>query len=150
MKKILTFLVVLFCISSYGQDKKRIGFLNLVGNYIQVPKGCSAQSEYELQACNGTSIKWEYYSDDMLSTVFETIISTFEAGNSSKTEISFTSFGAELKGYKFKMGSTFQYFLMGTIKEQPLMINLGTPSDISGKADLEGILKLVFDEVGVG
>ncbi|MFC5044192.1 hypothetical protein ACFSTE_12420 [Aquimarina hainanensis] len=147
MKNIFTILLFLTTLSFYGQDSNRIGFLNLVGNHIQVPRGCEAQSEYELQACDGTSIKWEYYSDDMLSAVFDQIISAFEESNGAKTEVTFTSFGSPLKGYKFKMGNSYQYFLMGKIKDQPLMINLGTPKDIAGKDDLSGILGLVFDEV---
>ena len=57
MKKIFTLVFVLSAFSFYGQSNK-ITFLDLVGNHIQVPKGCEAKSEYELQACNGTSIKW--------------------------------------------------------------------------------------------
>jgi len=148
MKNIFTFVLLLATISFYGQDKKRISFLNLVGNHIQVPRGCQAQSEFELQACKGTSIKWDYYSDDMLSAVFDATIEAFTEGNSSKTAVTFTSFGSQLTGFKFKSGTTFQYFLMGKIKEQPIMINLGTPSDISANDDLEGILKLVFEKVG--
>ncbi|KAA1245695.1 hypothetical protein [Aquimarina sp. RZ0] len=148
MKNIFTFVLLFATISFYGQDSKRIGFLNLVGNHIQVPRGCEAQSEYELQACNGTSIKWDYYSDDMLSAVFDATIEAFAASSSSKTEVIFTSFGSPLKGYKFKSGTTFQYFLRGKIKNQPVMINLGTPSDISANSDLDGVLKLVFEKVG--
>ncbi|MDH7444792.1 hypothetical protein [Aquimarina sp. 2201CG14-23] len=148
MKNIFTFVLLLATISFYGQDRKRISFLNLVGNHIQVPRGCQAQSEYELQACNGTSIKWDYYSDDMLSAVFDATIDAFGADNASKKEVIFTSFGSELKGYKFQSGTTYQYFLMGKIKDQPLMINLGTPADISANGDLEGFLKLVFEKVG--
>ncbi|WP_299257923.1 hypothetical protein [uncultured Aquimarina sp.] len=148
MKNIFTFVLLLVTISFYGQDRKRISFLNLVGNHIQVPRGCQAQSEFELLACNGTSIKWDYYSDDMLSAVFDATIEAFTASNTSKSEVTFTSFGSPLTGFKFKSGTTFQYFLMGKIKDQPLMINLGTPSDISANDDLEGILKLVFEKVG--
>ncbi|GAA4113249.1 hypothetical protein GCM10022393_12140 [Aquimarina addita] len=139
-------------VSFYGQEAsaKRISFLNLVGNNIQVPRGCEAQSEYELQACNGTSIKWDYYSDDMLSAVFDATIEAFGADNSSKTQVTFTSFEAQLTGFKFKTGEAFQYFLKGTIKGQPLMINLGTPTDITGTSDLEGFLKLFFDTAQVG
>ncbi len=145
MKNIFTLVLFLLTLSFYGQDKK-VSFLNLVGNNIQVPRGCEAQSEYELQACDGTSIKWDYYTDDMLSAVFDATISAFAESNSSKTEVTFTSFGSQLKGYKFKMGTTFQYFLHGKIKDQPLMINLGTPKDIGGKDDLDGFLSLFFDE----
>ncbi len=145
MKNILTLVLLLATVSFYGQDKK-ISFLNLVGNNIQVPKGCQAQSEYELQACNGTSIKWDYYTDDMLSAVFDATISAFGDGN-TKTEVTFTSFGSQLKGFKFKTGTTYQYFLYGTIKDQPLMINLGTPKDIASNDDLDGFLGLFFDEV---
>ncbi|WP_298543118.1 hypothetical protein [uncultured Aquimarina sp.] len=150
MKNIFTFVLLFATISFYGQDKKRISFLNLVGNHIQVPRGCQAQSEFELQACNGTSIKWDYYSDDMLKDVFYATISAFAEGksNDEQSEVTFTSFGSELKGFKFKFGSTFQYFLQGKIKDQSLMINLGTPADISANGDLEGILKLVFEKVG--
>ncbi len=145
MKNIFTLVLLLSTLSFYGQDKK-VSFLNLVGNNIQVPRGCEAQSEYELQACNGTSIKWDYYTDDMLSAVFDATISAFAESNSSKTEVTFTSFGGQLKGYKFKMGTTFQYFLQGKIKEQALMINLGTPVDINKTDDLDGFLSLFFDE----
>jgi len=150
MKNIFTLALLLATISFYGQDKKRISFLNLVGNNIQVPRGCQAQSEYELQACDGTSIKWDYYSEDMLSSIFYQTTLMFSEGKSKEEiiEITFTSFGHQLKGFKFKSGNTFQYFLQGKIKDQPLMINLGTRFDISGKDDLEGVLKLVFEEVG--
>ncbi|AXT52946.1 hypothetical protein D1818_19760 [Aquimarina sp. BL5] len=150
MKNIFTFVLLLVTIGFYGQDTKRISFLNLVGNHIQVPRGCQAQSEFELQACNGTSIKWDYYSDDMLKDVFYATISAFAEGKSEdeRSEVIFTSFGSELKGFKFKFGNTFQYFLQGKIKDQPLMMNLGTPADISANGDLEGILKLVFEKVG--
>ncbi|MCK8521645.1 hypothetical protein M0D21_08695 [Aquimarina sp. D1M17] len=147
MKNIFTIVLLLSALNFYGQDKK-VSFLNLVGNNIQVPRGCEAQSEYELQACNGTSIKWDYYTDDMLSAVFDATISAFAEGNTSKTEVTFTSFGSQLKGFKFKMGTTYQYFLKGTIKDQPLMINLGTPTDIANSEDLDGFLSLFFDEVG--
>lgn len=147
MKNIFTIVLLLSALNFYGQDKK-VSFLNLVGNNIQVPRGCEAQSEYELQACNGTSIKWDYYTDDMLSAVFDATISAFAEGNASKTEVTFTSFGSQLKGFKFKMGTTYQYFLRGTIKDQPLMINLGTPTDIANSEDLDGFLSLFFDEVG--
>ncbi|GAA4271334.1 hypothetical protein U6A24_05495 [Aquimarina gracilis] len=145
MKNIFTLVLLLSTLSFYGQDKK-VSFLNLVGNNIQVPSGCEAQSEYEMQACDGTSIKWDYYTDDMLSAVFDATISAFAESNSSKTEVTFTSFGEQLKGYKFKMGTTYQYFLKGKIKDQALMINLGTPKDISKTDDLDGFLSLFFDE----
>lgn len=147
MKNIFTFIFCLATMVFYGQDEK-ITFLNLVGNNIQVPNGCEAQSEYELQACDGTSIKWNYYSDDMLSAVFDATITAFAESNTSKKEVVFTSFGAQLKGYKFEMGTTFQYFLQGTIKDQPLMINLGTFKNIATNDDLDGFLSLFFDEVG--
>ncbi len=145
MKNIFTIVLLLATALFYGQDKK-VSFLNLVGNNIQVPRGCEAQSKYELQACDGTSIKWDYYTEDMLSAVFDATISAFAEGNTSKTEVTFTSFGGQLKGYKFKMGTTFQYFLKGTIKEQPLMINLGTHKDITKSDDLDGFLSLFFEE----
>ncbi|TPN81334.1 hypothetical protein [Aquimarina algicola] len=145
MKNIFTFVLLLATLSFYGQDKK-ISFLNLVGNNIQVPSGCEAKSEYELQACNGTSIKWDYYSDDMLSAVFDATITAFAESNSAKSEVTFTSFGSQLKGFKFKTGTTYQYFLRGTIKDQPLMINLGTHKDIAKTDDLDGFLSLFFDE----
>jgi len=146
MKVLLYSLILLFSVlGSYGQDKK-ISFLSLVGNNIQVPRGCEAQSEYELQACNGTSIKWDYYTQDMLDAVYDATITAFAESNSSKSDVTFTSFGAQLKGVKFKMGTTYQYFLQGSIKDQPLMINLGTFIDITKTDDLDGFLSLFFDE----
>ncbi len=147
MKNFIYLFIILGTTFVYGQENT-ISFLDLVGNHIQVPKGCVAQSEYEMLACNGTSIKWEYYSEDMLSAVFEEIISIYGDSSTIKTEIKFVSFGSELKGYKFKMGNTYQFFLKGKIKDQALMINLGTPSDISVIDDLDGFLRTVFDEVG--
>ncbi|SHJ17489.1 hypothetical protein [Aquimarina spongiae] len=147
MKNIFTIVLFLTALNFYGQDNK-VSFLNLVGNNIQVPRGCEAVSEYELQACNGTSIKWDYYTDDMLSAVFDATISAFAEGSAAKTEVKFTSFGSELKGFKFKTGNTYQFFLRGTIKDQPLMINLGTPNDIASEDDLDGFLSLFFDKVG--
>ncbi|MBQ4821476.1 hypothetical protein [Aquimarina sp. MMG016] len=146
MKNIFTLVLLFTTITFFGQDK-RVSFLDLVGNNIQVPRGCEAQSKYELQACNGTSVKWDYYSDDMLSTVFDATISAFTEGNSTKSEITFTSFGFELKGYKFKMGTTYQFFLKGKIKDQPLMMNIATPADIVGKDDMDNFLRQIFDEV---
>lgn len=146
MKNIFTLVLLFTTITFFGQDK-RVSFLDLVGNNIQVPRGCEAQSKYELQACNGTSVKWDYYSDDMLSTVFDATISAFAEGNSTKSEITFTSFGFELKGYKFKMGTTYQFFLKGKIKDQPLMMNIATPADIVGKDDMDNFLRQIFDEV---
>ncbi len=148
MKSIFTLVLLFITVSFYGQENKRISFLNLVGNHIQVPRGCQAQSEYELLACNGTSIKWDYYSDDMLSEVFNATIDAFSSGNSSKSEVTFTSFGSQLKGYKFQSGNTYQYFLKGKIKDQPLMINIGSPNDISVSENLNGVLKLVLEKVG--
>ena len=84
----------------------------------------------------------------MLADVFNATIDAFAAGNTSKTEVTFTSFGSQFKGYKFKMGTTFQYFLQRKIKDQPFMINLGTPTDISSNENLNGLLKLVFEKVG--
>lgn len=146
MKNIFTLVLLLTSISFYSQDK-RISFLDFVGNNIQVPRGCEAKSEYELQACNGTSVKWDYYSDDMLTAVFDATIDAFAESNTSKTEITFTSFGFELKGYKFKMGTTFQFFIKGKIKDQALMINFATPSDITNKDDMDNFLRQLFDEV---
>lgn len=152
MKNIFTLILLLVATSFYAQEPaaKRISFLNLVGNNIQVPRGCEAQSEYEIQACDGTSIKWDYYSDDMLSAVFDATIDAFSADNTDKTQVTFTSFEAQLTGFKFKMGESFQYFLRGTIKGQPLMMNLGTRTNITGSEDLEGFLKLFFDDAQVG
>jgi len=152
MKKICSLILFFMVMSLCAQDVavKRISFLNLVGNNIQVPRGCEALSVYELQACNGTSIKWDYYSDDMLSAVFNATIEAFAADNSTKVQVTFTSFESQLTGYKFKMGESFQYFLKGTIKGQPLMMNLGTLTDISGTSDLEGLLRLFFDSAEVG
>ncbi|MDY8134444.1 hypothetical protein [Aquimarina sp. 2201CG5-10] len=146
MKNIFTLFLVLSTFSFYGQDKK-ISFLDLVGNHIQVPRGCQAQSEYELQACNGTTVKWDYYSGDMLSAVFDATITAFEEANGGKTEITFVCFGFELKGYKFKTGTTYQYFIQGKIKDQPLMMNLATPANISVKDDMDNFLRQLFDEV---
>lgn len=145
MKKIFTLALLFSCVVFYGQEKK-ISFLDFVGNNIQVPRGCEATSEYEVQACNGTSLKWDYYSDDMLTAVWDATISAFGDTN-DKTEITFTSFGAELKGYKFKMGTTFQFFVKGKVNNQALMINLATPADIKSKDDMDTFLRQFFDEV---
>ena len=148
MKSIFTLALLLLSVCFYGQDQKRIGFLDLVGNHIQVPRGCEALSEYELQACDGTSIKWDYYSEDMLSAVFDATVSAFGESASAKTEVTLTSFGSQFTGYKFKTGETFQYFLKGKIKDKALMFNLGTPINISSDSDLAGILSMVFEKVG--
>ncbi|UZO80972.1 hypothetical protein NBT05_00470 [Aquimarina sp. ERC-38] len=148
MKSILTCALLLFSMYFYGQDQKRIGFLDLVGNHIQVPRGCEALSEYELQACDGTSIKWDYYSEDMLSAVFDATISAYGESAKTKTEVTLTSFGSQFTGYKFQTGETFQYFLKGKIGDRALMFNLGTPINISSNNDLNGILSMVFEKVG--
>ena len=146
MRKISTLLFTILTISIYAQDQK-ISFLDFVGNNIQVPRGCEAKSQYELQACNGISVKWDYYSEDMLSVVFDSTIDAFGQINSSKSDITFTAFGFELKGYKFKLGTTYQYFIKGKVKDQALMINMATPSDINVKDDMDNFLRQLFDEV---
>lgn len=148
MKNIFTLVLLFASLSFYGQNKK-VSFLNLVGNNIQIPSGCEARSEYELQACNGTSIKWDYYSKDMLSDIFYATITAFSEGRDDKdiVEITLTSFESKLTGYKFNMGTTYQYFVQGVIKDQPLMMSIGTPVNISTNDDLDGFLSLFFDEV---
>ena len=148
MKSIITLVFLASSFAFFGQDQNRISFLDLVGNNIQVPRGCQAQSKYELQACDGTSIKWDYYSDDMLSAVFDATIEAFTSSSNEKTPVTLVSFGSQLTGYKFKSGETFQYFLKGKIKDKHLMMNLGTPVNISGDTDLQGILSSVFEKVG--
>lgn len=148
MRNIFVLAFLLLTTLNYSQEKK-IAFLDFVGHNIQVPRGCEAHSEYELQACNGTSVKWDYYSDDMLTTVFDATITAFVASNTDKSAITFTAFGAELKGYKFKLGSTFQFFIKGKINDQPVMINMATPSDINKKDDMDNFLRMLFDEVSL-
>jgi len=146
MKNIFTLAMLCCCMCFYGQDKK-VSFLDLVGNNIQVPKGCNAASEYELQACNGLTIKWDYYSEDMLTAVFDATIGAFSEGNSTKSKIKFTAFGFELKGFKFKMGTTYQYFIQGKIKDQALLMSFASPANIAVKDDMDNFLRQVFDEV---
>ncbi|WP_459211044.1 hypothetical protein [Aquimarina rhabdastrellae] len=153
MKRIFTLILVFTSISFFAQDKK-ITFLDLAGNYIQVPKSCKATSEYELLACDGTSIQWSYYSEDLLQAVSEQIITSYEqsAAGASKSAFSAKSYGGQLTGVKFeqKSGShmTYQYFLSGKIKDKGVMMTVGTNTNITSMDELSGILKLIFEEIG--
>ncbi len=154
MKRIFTLILLFVSISIFAQGEKRIGFLNLAGNYIQVPKGCSATSEYELLACDGTSVQWSYYSDDLLSAVSDQLILSYEEkmAGASKSPLTVKSYGGVLKGYKFeeKDGdhSVYQYFLFGKIKDKSVFMTIGTPSNIVSTSDLNGVLKLIIEEIG--
>jgi len=151
MKRIFFSAFIALSINSYGQSKKQIDSLNYAHMKIAVPENCEAKSEYELLDCDGVSIQWIYLNDEMLKTVPNQFIGQFTNQKTTKkqTEIKVKSFGSELIGYKFKMkntdGISYRIIVYGTVNDQPLLLNIGTKSDINKTADLNDFLKKLIE-----
>ena len=147
MRKIIILLFITLSIKSYAQSEKRIDSLNYVNIKIAVPNNCKAKSEYELLNCNGISVEWLYLNKKMLKLVPKQFIGQFENQKTTKkqTELKVESFGSELTGYKFKMkksGKTsYRIVVYGTVNNQPLLLNIGTKSNIKKDSDLNYFLK---------
>ena len=151
MKRIIILASIALSINSYGQSEKQIDSLNYAHMKIAVPENCEAKSEYELLGCDGISIQWLYLNDEMLKTVPDQFMGQFTNQKTTKkrTEIKVESFGSELTGYKFKMkntdGISYRIIVYGTVNNQPLLLNIGTETDINETADLNGFLKKLIE-----
>ena len=151
MKRIIIIAFVALSISSYGQSENQIDSLNYAHMKIAVPENCEAKSEYELLDCDGISIQWLYLNDEMLKTVPNQFIGqlTNQETTKKRTEIKVQSFGSELTGYKFKMknsdGLLYRIFVYGTVNNQPLLLNIGTKTDINNTSDLSNFLKKLIE-----
>ena len=151
MKRIIIIVFVALSISSYGQSENQIDSLNYAHMKIAVPENCEAKSEYELLDCDGISIQWLYLNDDMLKTVPNQFIGqlTNQETTKKRTEIKVESFGSELTGYKFKMknsgGILYRIIVYGTVNNQPLLLNIGTKTDINNTSDLSDFLKKLIE-----
>ena len=135
MKRIIILVFIALSINSYGQSEKQIDSLNYAHMKIAVPENCEAKSEYELLDCDGISIQWLYLNDEMLKTVPDQFMGQF---TNQKTT-----------GYKFKMkytdGISYRIIVYGTVNNQPLLLNIGTKTDINETADLNGFLKKLIE-----
>jgi hypothetical protein len=151
MKRIIIIAFVALSISSYGQSENQIDSLNYAHMKIAVPENCEAKSEYELLDCDGISIQWLYLNDEMLKTVPNQFIGqlTNQETTKKRTEIKVQSFGSELTGYKFKMknsdGILYRIIVYGTVNNQPLLLNIGTKTDINNTSDLSNFLKKLIE-----
>jgi len=147
MKKIILLAFIALSINSYGQTEKQIDSLNYAQMKIAVPNNCIAKSESELLDCDGISIQWLYLYKEMLKTVPNQFIEQFTNQKSieKRTKIKVKSFGSKLTGYKFKMknsdGVSYRVIVYGTVNNQPLLLNIGTKTDINETADLNDFLK---------
>ena len=151
MKRIIFLTFIALSINSYGQSEKQIDSLNYAHMKIAVPKNCEAKSEYELLDCDGISIQWIYLNDEMLKTVPYQFMGQFTNQKTTKkrTKIKVESFGSELGGYKFKMkntdGISYRMIVYGTVNKQPLLLNIGTKTDIKKTSDLNYFLKELIE-----
>ncbi len=151
MKRIIILAFIILSINCYGQSEKKIDSLNYAHMKIAVPENCEAKSEYELLDCEGISIQWLFLNDEMLKTVPNQFIEQFSNQKTIKkrTKITVVSFGSELEGYKFKMkntdGTSYRIIVYGTVNNQPLLLNIGTKTDIKKGADLNGFLKKLIE-----
>lgn len=147
MKRIIFLAFITLSINSFGQSEKLVDSLNYAHMKIAVPENCQAKSEYELLDCDGISIQWLYLNNEMLKTVPTQFIEQFsnQKSNKKRTELIAESFGSELNGYKFKMknsdGISYRIIVYGTVNNQPLLLNIGTKTDINETADLSDFLK---------
>ena len=151
MKRIILLAFITLSLNSFGQAEKQIDSLNYAHMKIAVPENCQAKSEYELLECDGISIQWIYLNKEMLEIVPNQFIGQFtnQKSTKKKTKIKVKSFGSELTGYKFKMknsdGVSYRVIVYGTVNNQPLLLNIGTKTDIKETADLNGFLKEIIE-----
>ena len=151
MKRIIILAFITFSINSYGQTGNKIDSLNYAHMKIAVPENCQAKSEYELLDCDGISIQWIYLNEEMLKTVPNQFIGQFtnQTATKKRAEIRMKSFGSELTGYKFKMKNSnkisYRIIVYGTVNNQPLLLNIGTETDINETADLNDFLKGIIE-----
>jgi hypothetical protein len=147
MRKTFILIFITLSINSFGQSEKRIDSLNYANIKIATPSNCEAKSEYELLNCDGTSVQWLYLNKEMLKVVPNQFIGQFKNQRTTKKQIEMKveSFGSELKGYKFKMkksGKTsYRIIVYGIVNNQPLLLNIGTQSNIKKDLDLNDFLK---------
>ena len=147
MKRIIFLTFIILSMNSFGQTEEQIDSLNYAHMKIAVPENCQAKSKYELLDCNGISIQWLYLNNEMLKTVPTQFIEQFsnQKSNKKRTELKAESFGSELNGYKFKMknsdGISYRIIVYGTVNNQPILLNIGTKTDVNETTDLNDFLK---------
>ncbi|MEB2779692.1 hypothetical protein U3A58_04740 [Algoriphagus sp. C2-6-M1] len=151
MKKIIFSAFVTLTMNSFGQTENKIDSLSYAKMKIAVPENCQTKSEYELLECDGISIQWLYLNEEMLKTVPDQFMEQFtnQKTTKKKKEIKVESFGSELTGYKFTMknqGETsYRIIVYGSVNNQPLLLNLGTETNIETTEDLNDFLKEIIE-----
>lgn len=138
---------LLFSLSGVSQAEKEIDSLNYAGFKIAAPDGCKAASEYELLDCDGTSVQWLYLNEEMLDTIPEQFLEQFSKHPSTRkrSKITVHSLGSELKGFKFRMKDSYRIIVYGTVKTQPLLLNIGSDMNLKKTAELNSFLKEIIE-----
>ena len=150
MRKLLILGLIAFVMNAFGQSGEKISYLDFAGNKIEVPKKCQAKSEYELMDCDGISIQWLYLDQSMQESVPRQLVDQLSTQSTTKKreEITLESYGSELSGYKFQIkdlkGTSYRIIVYGTVNDQPLLLNIGSKSDIKKTSDLNSFLKKII------
>ncbi len=149
MNKILTSLFLLFTTTLFAQNK--VDVLNFCSNKFQVPVGCKAESEYQIE-CDNYSMVWLYMNEDMLKGGLpEQFIDQMkeQVKQFKKEPIVAFVLGKEFKAYKIslkdeKNTSRYQLVAYGIANGQPVLVQLSLISEPKSNADIPEFPKQII------
>jgi len=147
MKNLLLIFCLLFISNSFSQTNEEIKMLEYANIEIEVPDKFTAKSKYELLDCNGISVQWIYFNQEMLKSASEQVIKKYSENSKSKEKIEVVSFGSELKGYKFTSKNSESWnriIVYGTVNKQPLILNVASEDELWSITDSNEFLKKII------
>ncbi|CAM4448753.1 hypothetical protein [Flavobacterium terrigena] len=127
MKSIFLTILLYSSIQLFAQQK--IEKLQYAETLIEVPKNCTAKSEYEILDCNGFSAQWLFFNEEMVKQkineqIFKQIEGQFDY--KSKKSITFFSQNQPFEGFVYNMKNGSSRIIgFGKVNEIALLLNLG-------------------------
>lgn len=140
--KIATLVVgLLLTTTAFGQTSTKVDSLSFCFNKYKVPKGCIAESKYQVK-CDNYSMDWLYMNKQMLQYMPDQFINQL-AGQMKKFKkepITCYLLDKEVKGYKISFktenGTGYQLIAYGTVNGQPVLVQLSLNTDPKTNDDI--------------
>jgi hypothetical protein len=129
MRRLLTFLAILFGATAFGQTSNKVDSLEFCHVRFKVPPGCTAASRYQV-ICGDYSMDWLYMTPQMLQTMPDQFVNQLskQLKDVKREPIRCYIFNNEVKGYKISFqgsqGTLYQLIAYGIVNDQPVLAQL--------------------------
>ena len=145
----LLLIFLCFIFMSYSALSQDVSEVDYCGFNLTPPAECQISGEQEI-TCDGYVVQWLYMNNLMLKSMPDQFIDQLEdkLKKFSKKEITCTSFGYDLEGYKISYknkGETYYKIIVyGVVSIQPVMLNISLSEEPKSNDSLPDFIQTII------